>query len=66
LETWDESMKRMSFSSNGSNTESGTCCTGVRGAREFRGRVSRVTTNEEFLEVVKAFFPSAPALPSLA
>jgi tRNA-dihydrouridine synthase B len=30
---------------------------GLPGAREFRGRVSRVTTREEFLEVVKTCFP---------
>jgi tRNA-dihydrouridine synthase B len=31
---------------------------GLPGAREFRGRVSRVTTREEFLEVVKTCFPN--------
>jgi len=30
---------------------------GLPGAREFRGRVSRVTSREEFLEVVKNCFP---------
>jgi tRNA-dihydrouridine synthase B len=34
---------------------------GLPGAREFRGRVSRVTTQGEFLQVVRAFFPSADA-----
>ena len=31
---------------------------GLPGAREFRGRVSRVTTQGEFLEVVRGFFPT--------
>ena len=30
---------------------------GISGAREFRGRVSRVTTREEFLEAVRSAFP---------
>jgi len=30
---------------------------GIPGAREFRGQVSRVTSQTEFLEVVKRFFP---------
>jgi tRNA-dihydrouridine synthase B len=30
---------------------------GLPGARDFRGRVSRVTTREEFLEVVRTTFP---------
>ena len=30
---------------------------GIPGAREFRGRVSRVTTREEFLEAVRSAFP---------
>jgi len=30
---------------------------GIPGAREFRGRVSRVTTREEFLEAVRSTFP---------
>jgi tRNA-dihydrouridine synthase B len=30
---------------------------GLPGARDFRGRVSRVTTREEFLEVVQTTFP---------
>jgi len=34
---------------------------GLPGARDFRGRVSRVTTGEEFLEVVRDFFPRDPA-----
>ena len=32
---------------------------GLAGAREFRGRVSRVTTREEFLEVMQTCFPTA-------
>lgn len=31
---------------------------GIPGAREFRGRVSRATTREEFLEAVHAAFPA--------
>lgn len=38
---------------------------GLPGAREFRGRVSRVTTQKEFLEVVREFFPSADAHPAV-
>ena len=34
---------------------------GLPGAREFRGRVSRVTTREEFLEVMGRWFPSSPS-----
>jgi tRNA-dihydrouridine synthase B len=33
---------------------------GMPGAREFRGAVSRVTTREEFLEVMQKLFPTAP------
>jgi tRNA-dihydrouridine synthase B len=33
---------------------------GIPGAREFRGRVSRVTTREEFLAAVHAAFPRRP------
>lgn len=33
---------------------------GLPGARDFRGRVSRVTTREEFLEVVRTTFPREP------
>jgi len=33
---------------------------GLAGAREFRGRVSRVETREAFLEVMRVHFPSAP------
>jgi tRNA-dihydrouridine synthase B len=33
---------------------------GLPGARDFRGRVSRVTTREEFLEVVRNSFPRDP------
>jgi tRNA-dihydrouridine synthase B len=32
---------------------------GLPGARDFRGKVSRVTTREEFLEVMKTCFPAA-------
>ncbi len=34
---------------------------GLAGAREFRGRVSRVTTREEFLAAMRESFPTAPA-----
>jgi tRNA-dihydrouridine synthase B len=34
---------------------------GLAGAREFRGRVSRVETREDFLAVMRAHFPSAAA-----
>ncbi|MCX7430595.1 MAG: tRNA-dihydrouridine synthase, partial [Planctomycetia bacterium] len=34
---------------------------GLAGAREFRGRVSRVETREAFLEVMRVHFPSAQA-----
>ena len=34
---------------------------GLPGARDFRGRVSRVTTREEFLEVMRTTFPREPA-----
>jgi hypothetical protein len=34
---------------------------GLAGAREFRGRVSRVETREDFLEVMRVNFPSALA-----
>jgi nifR3 family TIM-barrel protein len=34
---------------------------GLPGAREFRGRVSRVTTPGEFLAVMRTFFPRSPA-----
>ena len=33
---------------------------GMPGARDFRGRVSRVTTQAEFLEAVRIAFPRAP------
>ncbi|MFM1904694.1 MAG: putative tRNA-dihydrouridine synthase [Planctomycetota bacterium] len=33
---------------------------GLPGARDFRGRVSRVVTRDEFLEVVRDFFPRDP------
>jgi tRNA-dihydrouridine synthase B len=33
---------------------------GLPGARDFRGRVSRVITRDEFLEVVRDFFPRDP------
>jgi len=35
--------------------------TGLAGARDFRGRVSRVATRAEFLEVMATTFPVAPA-----
>jgi len=31
---------------------------GLAGARDFRGRVSRVTSREEFLEVMRTSFPT--------
>ena len=34
---------------------------GLPGAREFRGRVSRVLTHEEFLDVMRTSFPSRAA-----
>jgi len=34
---------------------------GLPGAREFRGRVSRVLSREEFLEVLRTSFPGRPA-----
>ena len=34
---------------------------GIPGAREFRGHVSRVTSQAEFLDVMARFFPAAPA-----
>ena len=34
---------------------------GLAGAREFRGRVSRVTTRQEFLDVMAGFFPREAA-----
>jgi tRNA-dihydrouridine synthase B len=33
---------------------------GLPGARDFRGRVSRVTTQEEFLDVMRTNFPRSP------
>jgi tRNA-dihydrouridine synthase B len=36
---------------------------GLPGARDFRGRVSRVTTAGEFLEVMRGFFPRDSASP---
>jgi hypothetical protein len=33
---------------------------GLPGARDFRGRVSRVITRDEFLEVVRTTFPREP------
>ena len=37
-----------------------TYAQGLPGAREFRGRVSRVLTQAEFLEVMRESFPIAP------
>ena len=38
---------------------------GIPGARDFRGQVSRVTSQAEFLEVMARFFPTAsPAMSS--
>jgi hypothetical protein len=34
---------------------------GLPGARDFRGKVSRVTSREEFLEVMETCFPREPA-----
>ena len=34
---------------------------GLAGARDFRGRVSRVQNREEFMEVMRTTFPTAPA-----
>jgi tRNA-dihydrouridine synthase B len=39
---------------------------GLPGARDFRGRVSRVTTREEFLDVVSDHFPRHTAAPAAA
>ena len=39
---------------------------GLPGAREFRGRVSRVLTHEEFLEVMRTSFPSRAAAAEVA
>ena len=33
---------------------------GLPGARDFRGKVSRVTTREEFLDVMRTSFPRLP------
>jgi tRNA-dihydrouridine synthase B len=38
---------------------------GLPGARDFRGRVSRVTTRGEFLDVVRDHFPRTAAAPRL-
>ena len=35
---------------------------GLPGARDFRGKVSRVVTRDEFLEVMRTTFPRQPAL----
>jgi tRNA-dihydrouridine synthase B len=37
---------------------------GLPGARDFRGRVSRVTSQAEFLEVMRRFFPTDESLSS--
>lgn len=37
---------------------------GLPGARDFRGKVSRVVTREEFLEVMRTTFPRHAALPA--
>mgnify|MGYP003341979009 CR=1 FL=1 len=36
---------------------------GLPGARDFRGKVSRVVTREEFLEVMRTTFPRHPPVP---
>jgi tRNA-dihydrouridine synthase B len=43
------------------------CCyaQGRRGAREFRGRIAKVTTPTEFQTVVESYFPSEPPLRSI-
>jgi hypothetical protein len=38
---------------------------GLPGARDFRGRVSRVTTRGEFLDVVRDHFPRTAPAPRL-
>ena len=42
-----------------------TYAQGLPGARDFRGRVSRVTTREEFLEAIETKFPRNPPPPAI-